>query len=93
MAKEIVNVRLDGKALQRVDLAVRRGTFPNRSEAIRSMVAQFIREHPEAFDDPLLSRIVHEPPLSDEMFEEIAAQALSGEKTAADLVAEGRQRG
>ncbi len=93
MAKEIVNVRLDSKSLQLVDLAVRKGTFPSRSEAIRSMVKQFIREHPKAFDDPFLSRIIHEPPLSDEMFEEIAAQALSGEKTAADLVAEGRHRG
>ncbi|MFQ5838770.1 MAG: ribbon-helix-helix protein, CopG family [Thermoplasmata archaeon] len=93
MAKEIVNVRLDSRYLRHLDLAVRRGTFPSRSEAIRSIVEQFMREHPEAFDDPLLSRLLHEPPLPDEMFEEIAARALRGKKTAADLVAEGQHRG
>lgn len=92
VTKEIVNVRVDEEDLRRIDLAVRKGAFASRSDAIRVMVARFLREHPEAFEDPALQALWEQPPVADEVFERLAARAFQGPKTAAEIVAEGRER-
>lgn len=92
MTREIVSVRLDARFIQLIDRAVKRGIYPSRSEAIRSIVVHFVRERSEAFEDPFLSRLLRQSALPDDLFAQVAAEALAGKETAADRVAGGRRR-
>ncbi len=91
MAKDLVNVRLDPKVLRRLDEAVKREIFANRSEALREIVTRFMEEHPEFFHPPSLDALMTGGRMSDEEFEKLMAMALRG-KSVAEIVAEGRER-
>ena len=87
---ETVTARLPDELVRRVDAAVKRGTFPSRSEAFRTILEGYLGEHPELFleSDPeelLGSRF------SDEELEKLGARIFSGSKVSR-LVAEGRGR-
>ncbi len=87
---DTVTARLPDELVKRVDAAVKRGAFPSRSEALRTIVEEHLREHPELFleTEPEILLGDH---LSDRELEKIGAKLFSGVKIA-KLVAEGRER-
>jgi Arc/MetJ-type ribon-helix-helix transcriptional regulator len=91
VAKDLVNLRLDPKVVRRIDEAVKRGIFPNRSEALRQIVLRFMEEHPELFRPPSIDWLLKGGRMSDQEFERLASVAFGG-TDAAELVAEGRDR-
>ena len=62
---ETITARLPDELVQRVDAAVKRGIFPSRSEALREIIEDHLREHPELFLDIKLEELLGRE-LSDE---------------------------
>ncbi len=87
---ETVTARLPVELVRRVDAAVKRGSFPSRSEAFRVILEGYLEEHPEVFleSDPgdLLGTS-----LSDKELEWLGSKIFSGSRVAR-LVSEGRER-
>ena len=87
---EIVTARLPDDLVRRVDAAVKRGAFPNRSEALRNILEGYLHDHPELFlemsEESLLGK-----ELSDKELERLGARIFSGSKIPR-LVSEGRGR-
>jgi Arc/MetJ-type ribon-helix-helix transcriptional regulator len=87
---ETITARLPGDLVQRVDAAVKRGLFASRSEALREIVEEHLREHPELFldikPDELLGR-----ELSDDELRRLGAKLFRGVDVS-KLVSEGRGR-
>ena len=87
---ETITARLPDELVQRVDAAVKRGIFPSRSEALREIIEDHLREHPELFldikPDELLGR-----DLSDQELKKLGAKLFKGVDVT-KLVAEGRGR-
>ncbi len=87
---ETITARLPDELVQRVDAAVKRGIFPSRSEALRKIIEDHLREHPELFLDikpeELLGRELY-----DEELRKLGAKLFRGVDVA-KLVSEGRGR-
>lgn len=90
---EILNVKVEKETLEKLDKLVRKRTYKNKSEAVRKMLEEHFEEHPELFGSEELEEILKQSDnMSDEQFEKLAARVFKGPKTAAQLVAEGRER-
>ncbi len=87
---ETITARLPDELVKRVDAAVSRGAFPSRSEALRTMLEEYLKEHPELFLDSEPELLLGAQ-LSDRELEKIGARLFSGVKVAR-LVGEGRER-
>ena len=90
---EIINVKVEKEIKEKLERLVKRRAYKNKSEAVRKMLDEHFQEHPELFASDELEVIVKEADkMTDEEFEELAAEVFKGAKTAAELVAEGRGR-
>ncbi len=90
--EEIVTSRFSDELLKKMDQAVLRGHFRSRSEALRVMVEEYFREHPELLiGDGLKEMLAGAPRLSDEELENLGARLFEGVNVAR-LVSEGRER-
>ena len=85
---ETITARLPDELVQRVDAAVKRGLFPSRSEALREIIEDHLREHPELFLDIKLEELLGRE-LSDEELRKLGAKLFRGVDVA-KLVSEGR---
>ncbi len=87
---ETITARLPEELVKRVDAAVGMGAFPSRSEALRSMVEEYMKEHPEIFLESEPEMLLGDR-LSDGELEKMGAKLFAGVKVAR-LVGEGRGR-
>lgn len=87
---ETITARLPDELVRRVDAAVRKGAFPNRSEALRTILEEYLKEHPELFLDADPEILLGED-VSDKELEKLGAKLFAGVKVAG-LVGEGRGR-
>jgi Arc/MetJ-type ribon-helix-helix transcriptional regulator len=85
---ETITARLPDELVQRVDAAVKRGIFPSRSEALREIIEDHLREHPELFLDIKPEELLGRE-LSDEELRKLGAKLFRGVDVA-KLVSEGR---
>jgi Arc/MetJ-type ribon-helix-helix transcriptional regulator len=85
--------RQSGRA-EKLERLVKRNIYKNKSEAVRKMLEEHLQEHPELFAPDNLEDLFKqaEYSISDQQFEKLAADVFRGRKTAARLVAEGRER-
>lgn len=87
---ETVTARLPDDLVRKVDAAVKRGAFPSRSEALRTILEEYLSDHPELFLETSAQELLGEK-LSDQELERLGAKIFSG-SSVAKLVAEGRGR-
>jgi len=87
---ETITARLPNELVQRVDAAVKRGIFSNRSEALREMIEDHLREHHELFIDIKPEELLGRE-LSDEELGRLGAKLFRGIDVA-KLLSEGRGR-
>ncbi len=87
---ETITARLPDELVQRVDAAVKRGIFPSRSEALREIIEDHLREHPELFLDIKPEELLGRE-LSDDELRKLGAKLFKGVDVA-KLVSEGRGR-
>ena len=88
--EEVVTSRFSEELVRKVDQAVSRGNFKSRSEALRIIIEDHLKEHPELFlGDKFLELIKKTPDLKDEDLEQVGSKLFKG-KSVAKLVAEGR---
>jgi Arc/MetJ-type ribon-helix-helix transcriptional regulator len=87
---ETITARLPDKLVRRVDAAVRKGAFPSRSEALRTILEEYLREHPQLFLTAELDIVLGDE-VSDKELEKLGAKLFAGGKVAR-LVGEGRYR-
>lgn len=90
---EILNVKIRKETMDKLEGLVRKKTFKNKSEAVRIMLEEHLKEHPELFSTAEFEGLLKEADkMSDRSFEKLAAKVFKGPKTAAQLVSEGRGR-
>jgi Arc/MetJ-type ribon-helix-helix transcriptional regulator len=91
---EILNVKVEEQTAEKLERLVKRNIYKNKSEAVRKMLEEHLQEHPELFAPDSLEDLFKqaEYSISDQQFEKLAADVFRGRKTAAQLVAEGRER-
>jgi Arc/MetJ-type ribon-helix-helix transcriptional regulator len=91
---EILNVKVEEHTAEKLERLVKRNIYKNKSEAVRKMLEEHLQEHPELFAPDNLENLFKqaEYSISDQQFEKLAADVFRGRKTAAQLVAEGRER-
>ena len=91
---EILNVKVEEHTAEKLDRLVRRNVYKNKSEAVRKMLEEHLQEHPELFAPDNLEELFKQADdsLSEQQFEKLAADVFRGSKTAAQMVAEGRER-
>jgi Arc/MetJ-type ribon-helix-helix transcriptional regulator len=88
--EEIITSRFPEAVVKKVDKAVSRGYFKSRSEALRKIAEEYLKEHPELFlGDKIQALIENAPELSDDELEKLGAKIFKGAKVA-ELVAQGR---
>jgi Arc/MetJ-type ribon-helix-helix transcriptional regulator len=89
--EEVITSRFPEVVVKKVDKAVSSGYFKSRSEALRKIAEEYLKEHPELFlGDKVQELIENAPELSDDELEQLGAKVFKGAKVA-DLVAQGRQ--
>lgn len=89
--EEVITTRFNRDLVKKIDEAVRRGHFRNRSEALRVMTEKYLREHPDLLiGDGAKKLIENAPDLSDHELEVIGSSLFRD--GVVRLVAEGRQR-
>ncbi len=92
----ILNVKVERHVVEKLEKLVRRNVYKNKSEAVRKMLEEHLEEHPELFaPDRLLqelSKKAYDEGMNDQQYEKLAANVFRGPKTAAQLVAEERDR-
>ncbi len=89
---EVVTSRFPEELLKKMDKAVSRGVFRSRSEALRAMVEEHLREHPALFlGDGAQDLLANSPALSDDELEALG-ETIFGGMSGAELGAEGRSR-
>ncbi len=89
--EEIITARFKNELVKKVDEAVERGHFQSRSDALRVITEEYLREHPQLFLGDQTKRLINEAPdLSDEELEDIGRKLFKN--GVAKLVAEGRSR-
>lgn len=90
---EVLNVKVEKDTVEKLDRLVKRKAYKNKSEAVRSLLEEHFKEHPQLFDfDEMKELLKQADEMSDEQFEKLAAKVFKGTKTAAQMVAEGRER-
>jgi Arc/MetJ-type ribon-helix-helix transcriptional regulator len=91
---EILNVKVEEQTAEKLERLVKRNIYKNKSEAVRKMLEEHLQEHPELFAPDNLEELFKQADdsISDQQFEKLAADVFRGRKTAAQLVAEGRER-
>jgi Arc/MetJ-type ribon-helix-helix transcriptional regulator len=91
---EILNVKVEEQTAEKLERLVKRNIYKNKSEAVRKMLEEHLQEHPELFAPDNLEDLFKqvEYSISDQQFEKLAAEVFKGRMTAAQLVAEGRER-
>jgi Arc/MetJ-type ribon-helix-helix transcriptional regulator len=91
---EILNVKVEEQTAEKLERLVKRSIYKNKSEAVRKMLEEHLQEHPELFAPDNLEDLFKqaEYSISDQQFEKLAADVFRGRKTAAQLLAEGRER-
>ena len=89
---EILNVKVERETKEKVERLVKAKRFKNKSEAVRSIIEEHLEEHPELFAPEDFAALAREAEdISDRDFDRLAAEVFKGSKTAAELVAEGRE--
>ena len=89
---EVVTSRLPEELVKKVDQAVLRGHFRSRSEALRTIVEEYLRDHSELFlGGELENLLVNSPNLSHDDLERVGSRLFKG-LSVPQLVAEGRRR-
>ena len=84
--------RFTEELLKKMDHVVSRGHFRSRSEALRVMVEEYLKEHPDLLiGDGLKEILAGAPQLTDEELETLGARLYEG-TSVARLVSEGRER-
>jgi Arc/MetJ-type ribon-helix-helix transcriptional regulator len=90
---EVLNIKVEKEFKEKLERLVKRKAYKNKSEAVRKMLEEYFEEHPELFASEELAEILKEAnKMSDEQFERLAAEIFRGPTTAAEIVAEGRDR-
>lgn len=90
---EVLNVKVEKETIEKLDKLVRKKSYKNKSEAVRKMLEEHFEEHPELFGSDELEGILKQADrMSDQQFEKLAVRVFKGTKTAAQIVAEGRER-
>jgi Arc/MetJ-type ribon-helix-helix transcriptional regulator len=91
---EILNVKVEEQTAEKLERLVKRNVYKNKSEAVRKMLEEHLQEHPELFTPDNLEELFKQADysISDQQFEKLAADVFRGRKTAAQLVAEERER-
>jgi Arc/MetJ-type ribon-helix-helix transcriptional regulator len=90
---EVLNVKVEKETIEKLEKLVRKNAYKNKSEAVRRMLEDHFEEHPELFSSDKLEGIFKQADrMSDEQFEKLAGKVFKGAKTAAQIVAEGRER-
>ena len=88
--EEVITSRFPEVVVKKVDKAVSRGLFKSRSEALRKITEEYLKEHPELFlGDKVQELIEKAPVLTDDELEQVGANVFRG-TSVAKLVAEGR---
>ena len=88
--EEVITSRFPEVVVKKVDKAVSRGLFKSRSEALRKITEEYLKEHPELFlGDKVRELIEKAPALTDDELEQVGACVFRG-ASVAKLVAEGR---
>ena len=88
--EEVITSRFPEVVVKKVDKAVSRGLFKSRSEALRKITEEYLKEHPELFlGDKVQELIEKAPALTDDELEQVGACVFRG-VSVAKLVAEGR---
>jgi len=90
---EVLNVKVEKETKEKIELLVKARGYKNKSEALRAMIKAHFEEHPELFADEEMGDLAKEASeMSDAEFDLLAAEVFSGQRTAAELVGEGRER-
>lgn len=91
---EILNVKVEKETKDKIERLVKTRGYRNKSEALRKLIEEHFEEHPELFAEDEIEEAVKEADeMSEAEFERLASQVFKGhKKTAAQLVAEGRER-
>ncbi len=87
---ETITARLPDELVRRVDAVVKHGMYPSRSEALRRIIEDHLREHPELFLDIEIEKLLGKS-MSDEELRRIGAR-LFKKVDVTRLVSEGRGR-
>ncbi len=88
---EILNVKVEKETKEKLQRLVKRKAFRNTSEAVRKMLGDHFKEHPELFASDEVERLMREAEkMTDAQFEKLSAQVFRGRKTAAELVKDAR---
>jgi Arc/MetJ-type ribon-helix-helix transcriptional regulator len=89
--EEIITARFKNELVKKVDQAVERGHFQSRSDALRAITEEYLREHPQLFLGDQTKRLINEAPdLTDEELENHGRKLFKN--GVAKLVAESRTR-
>jgi Arc/MetJ-type ribon-helix-helix transcriptional regulator len=88
--EEVITSRFSEELVKKVDQAVSKGFFKSRSEALRVIIEQYLKEHPELFLGNNVQELLEKSPaIDDKNLEQIGAKLFKG-KSVVKLVAEGR---
>jgi len=89
--EEIITSRFPEELVKKVDQAVSRGHFRSRSNALRTMIEEYLTEHPELFlGEGTRELLTNAPTMSDDESESLGLRLFKG-LNIARLVAEGRR--
>jgi len=90
---EILNAKIEKETNEKLDKMVKSKRYKNKSEAVRKVIEEHFDEHPELFAPDDLEEITKAADeMSDQEFDRLAAKVFRGSRSAAELVAEGRDR-
>jgi Arc/MetJ-type ribon-helix-helix transcriptional regulator len=91
---EILNVKVEKETKEKLERLVKTKGYRNKSEALRKVIEEHFEEHPELFaEDEIQEALKQADEMSEAEFERLASEVFKGHrKTAAKLVAEGRDR-
>ncbi len=88
---ELIHVKVEKRVNDKLVHLVKSKVYKNKSEAVREMLEDHMKEHPELFlGDEFKELLKHADIMSDEEFRKRMAEGLKGSKSAAELVSEGR---
>jgi Arc/MetJ-type ribon-helix-helix transcriptional regulator len=90
---ETLNVKVEKEMKEKLERLVKARGYKNKSEALRDMIEAHFEEHPELFADEEMGDLSKEAgEMTDAEFDRLAAEVFRGQRTAAELVGEGRER-
>jgi len=90
---EVLNVKVEKETKEKVERLTKARGYKNKSEAVRRIIEEHLEEHPEYFaQEDIAGPVAEAEKMKDAEFDRLAAQVFRGSRTAAELVAEGRER-